>query len=253
VTLSAETLSSERLPALVSAVANAVVSNTVKPMSPTSRRSPPGGSSADAATGGTRILFGLKRRRIGAVAARSNPVAVLHRSVRATTRGEQMLIEQIMGELDFGRREDYGSFLDVHYTALQILEPEWRAEDRDDFGAMLECVHDDLRKLHMPTTRLFLIAPGMLNIGGRLGVGYIIRGSRLSAKFLCARVASGFAVSYLKCVPENNWDHFLRDVAQTLGDTASDVRVDDVVQGAQIAMQRIATLFERAALRGHRT
>jgi hypothetical protein len=66
---------------------------------------------------------------------------------------------------------------------------------------------------------------------------------------LRSRVAPEFTVSYLKCLTRTNWDQFLGDVAQLLVDRTSNISTDDIVQGAQIAMQRIATLFEHATLR----
>jgi heme oxygenase len=212
------------------------------------RRRPAARGSADG-TSSNRGSFGLEHRRLRAAAARSDPIAVLHRSVWAATRGEQMIIDAIMAKLNFARRDDYGLFLLAHYAALQTLEPEWRAVDRDDFSLMMQCLRDDILALGALPTKLFLLAPGILSIGGQLGISYIIRGSRLSAQFMRTRVAPEFAVSYLKFLPRTNWDQFLGDVAQQLEDRASTLSTDDIVQGAQIAMQRIATLFEHAVLR----
>lgn len=160
-----------------------------------------------------------------------------------------MIIESIMAKLDFARRDDYGLFLIAHYAALQTLEPEWRTVDRDDFSLMMQCLQNDILALGALPTKLFLLAPGILSIGGQLGISYIIRGSRLSAQFLRTQVASEFAASYLKYLPRTNWDQFLGDVAQQLEDRVSNISTDDIVRGAQIAMQRIATLLEHAALR----
>lgn len=163
-----------------------------------------------------------------------------------------MIIEGIMARLDFSRRDDYGLFLIVHYAALQTLESDWRAADRDDFSLMMECLREDVLALGVLPTQLFLLAPGILGVGVQLGISYIIRGSRLSAQFLRTRVAPEFAVSYLKCLTRTNWDRFLRDVAQLLEDRTSNISTDDIVQGAHIAMQRMATLFEHADLRQQR-
>jgi heme oxygenase len=196
--------------------------------------------------------FGLRHRRLRAAAAQSDPITVLHRSVRAATRGEQMIIEGIMAKLDFARHDDYGLFLIVHYAALQTLEPDWRAADRDDFSLMMQCLGNDVLALGILPTKLFLLAPGVLGVAAQLGVSYIIRGSRLNAQFLRSRVSPEFSVSYLKCLTRTNWDQFLGDLAQLLEDRTSNIGTDDVVQGAQIAMQRIATLFEHAVLRYRR-
>jgi hypothetical protein len=190
--------------------------------------------------------------RVARTPEQSHRIALLHRGVRAATRSEQMQIAEILSELDFGRREDYGLFLNVHYTALQILEPEWRTEDRDDFSSMMVCLRDDLRALNVLPTRLFLIAPGILNLGNRLGIAYTIRGSRRVARALRACVPSAFAGSYLKLDLDTNWNSFLREVAQMLEDRTVNVRAEDIVQGALIAMQRAAKLFEHALARHHR-
>jgi hypothetical protein len=211
----------------------------------------PAGRSADG-TPGKQGFFGLRHRRLHAAAAQSDPITVLHRSVRAATRSEQMIIAGIMARLDFARHDDYGLFLIVHYAALQTLEPDWRAADRDDFSLMMQCLRDDVLALGILPTKLFLLAPGILSVGAQLGISYIIRGSRLNAQFLRTRVAPEFAVSYLRCLTRTNWDQFLGDVAQQLEDRTSNIDTDDVVQGAQIAMQRIATLFEHAVLRYQR-
>jgi hypothetical protein len=189
--------------------------------------------------------------RVARIPEQSHRMAILHRGVRAATRGEQMQIGEILSELNFGRREDYGLFLNVHYTALQILEPEWRREDRGDFGSMMACLRDDLRALNVLPTRLFLIAPGILNLGNRLGIAYTIRGSRRVTRALRAWVPSAFAGSYLKLDLETSWSSFLREVAQMLEDRTVNVRVDDIVHGARIAMQRAARLFEYALARHH--
>jgi heme oxygenase len=215
------------------------------------RRRPAGRGSADGASG-KQGSFGLRHHRLRAAAAQSDPITVLHRSVRAATRGEQMIIEGIMAKLDFARHDDYGLFLIVHYAALQTLEPDWRAADRDDFSLMMQCLRNDVLALGLVPTKLFLLAPGILSVGAQFGVSYIIRGSRLSAQFLRTRVAPDFAVSYLKCLTRTNWDQFLGDAAQLLEDRTSNISTGDVVQGAQIAMQRIATLFEHAVLRYRR-
>ncbi len=154
-----------------------------------------------------------------------------------------------MARLDFARHDDYRLFLIVHYAALQTLEPDWRAADRDDFSLMMQCLQDDVLALGMLPTKLFLLAPGILAVGAQLGISYIIRGSRLNAQFLRTRVAPEFAVSYLRCLTRTNWEQFLGEVAQQLEDRTSNIDTDVVVQGAQIAMQRIASLFEHAVLR----
>ena len=109
-----------------------------------------------------------------------------------------MIIDRSMHQLDLKRREDYGLLLNVHYMALQILEPDWRESDQGDFSELLQSLGNDLQTLGLTPTKLFLHGRGTQNLGERLGIAYIVRGSRLNAKFLRARVASEFPVSYLK-------------------------------------------------------
>jgi hypothetical protein len=88
--------------------------------------------------------------------------------------------------------------------------------------------------------------------GERRAIAYAIRGSRRVTRALRSWVPSAFAGSYLKLDLETNWNAFLREVAQMLEDRTVNVRAEDIVQGALIAMQRAAKLFEHALAQHHR-
>lgn len=154
------------------------------------------------------------------------------------------MIEAILAALDLQQPEAYGLLLNVHHTALQVLEPDWRADDRDDFSLMMQHLQVDLRRLGILPSRLFLVAPGTLNADNRLGLSYIIRAAYMSAHSLRARVPAEFPTAYLSASPRLSWHQFLRDVARTLEDRTIPGGVEDVVLGAQIAAQRVAKIFE---------
>lgn len=190
-----------------------------------------------------RLGFPLRRHR---AATRRDPLSFLHRSVRAATRNEQMMIETILAALDLQQPEPYGLLLNVHHTALQVLEPDWRSDDRDDFSLMMQHLRDDLREFGALPSRLFLIAPGTLNADNRLGLSYIIRTLYLSAHSLRARVPAEFPAAYLSASPRTSWHQFLREVARTLEDHTIPGGVEDIVLGAQFAAQKVAKIFESA-------
>jgi heme oxygenase len=109
-----------------------------------------------------------------------DPLSAVHRSLRAATQSDHLRVDRLIGELDLTRREGYGRLLSIHHAVLQDLRPEWRAEDHDDFRAMSRRLQNDLRVLGFPTAN----PPSMLRSpplaeGHKLGIAYVIRGSRL--------------------------------------------------------------------------
>jgi heme oxygenase (biliverdin-IX-beta and delta-forming) len=177
---------------------------------------------------------------------RSTP-GLVHRSLRSATRTDHAELDGLLLRLDLGRKADYGLFLHIHFSALQDLEADWRAEDREDFGAMLKCLSADLQLLGAAASRVHSRArtPGLRS--NRLGVAYVIRGSRLGAAHLRRTVPNTFPTVYLDFVPRLSWSRFLQQLdeippaANTHGnpdDARDDTR--DAVEGARIAFAAFA-------------
>jgi len=131
----------------------------------------------------------------------------------------------------------------IHFSALQDLEADWRPEDREDFGAMLKCLSADLQPLGVTASRVHAGArtPGLQN--NRLGVAYVIRGSRLGAAHLRRTVPDAFPTAYLDFEPRLSWKQFLQQLdgnppAPNADGTGDGTR--DAVQGARIAFAAFA-------------
>lgn len=176
---------------------------------------------------------------------KGEPFGTFHRALRAETRADHMMIDQMILRLDLAQREDYGLFLNIHHSALQDLKSEWRCEDSDDFRAMSRNLQNDLQVLgitatpHRPTLR------PALTLGNRLGVAYVIRGSRLGANVLRKRVPPRFVTSYLDFTPTLSWAHFLQQLERPPEDAESEVSLE-VIRGAQITFELFSHLLTQA-------
>src|ERR1700677_2122563 len=153
--------------------------------------------------------FGPRSMRMAAAPDKTEPPGALHRALRAATRSDHVTLDRLILRFDLTRREHYGLFLHLYYSALRELEADWRTEDRVDFAAMLRCVQSDLHDLKIPTPPLHAMARAQLQPGNRLGVAYVLRGSRLGASFLRRRVPSQYPTAYLDFLPGLSWSQFL--------------------------------------------
>ena len=169
----------------------------------------------------------------------------LHRTLRAETRGDHSSIDQMISRLDLSRPDDYGLFLNLHFCALQELRAEWRHEDIEDFRVMTRCLQNDLRvlgkavALPRPTTRSALTAHN------RLGVAYVIRGSRLGASVLRCQVPSRLAASYLDFRPTLSWAQFVQQLDRSC-DAVDSTATDEVIHGARLTFQVFSQLLVHA-------
>ena len=177
----------------------------------------------------------FKRESVGAV----------HRVLRAETRGDHVMIDQMISRLDLARREDYGLFLNLHHCALQELKAEWRDEDVEDFRVMMRRLQNDLRVLGMAAIAQGQAAHKALTPGNRLGIAYVIRGSRLGTKVLRQRVPSRFATSYFDFVPTLSWAQFIQQLERA---ATQDNRpaLDEIIHGARITFQVFSRLLTAA-------
>jgi heme oxygenase len=173
-------------------------------------------------------------------------VSALHRSLRAATRSAHAGVDRQIAQLDLTRREDYGRLLSIHHAVLQDLKSEWRPEDRDDFRAMSRRLQNDLRVLGFPTAN----PPAMLRSppfaeGNKLGIAYVIRGSRLGAGVLRPRIASQFSASYFDFEPALSWSQFLAQL-QGVSKSAEPAVGAAAIQGAKITFELFSRLLTQA-------
>ena len=131
----------------------------------------------------------------------------LHRSLRAATRGDQMMLDRMILRLNLARREDYGLFLYSHYLTLLDLRPAWLDEDKRDFFSMVDCLQDDLTSIGCVPLAPHSAAPRLLTAGAQLGIAYIIRGSRHEAMSIRHRVPLQYGATYLDLSPTVSWSH----------------------------------------------
>jgi heme oxygenase len=179
-------------------------------------------------------------------------LGALHRSLRTETRGDHLMIDRLMLRFDLTRREDYGLFLNIHYSTLRHLRASWRDEDREDFLVMTNRLQDDLHTLGLGATTLHPITCAPLTQGDRLGIAYVIRGSRLGSEFLRRRVPTEFPVAYLDYVPTTSWAQFLQHLVDFADDLASEAS-HEVIRGARWTFELFANLTKQALVKSERS
>ena len=181
-----------------------------------------------------------------AVPISQDTLSTLHRSLRAATRSDHAAVDRLIAKLDLTRREDYGRLLSIHHAVLQDLKSGWRPEDRDDFRAMSRRLQNDLRVLGFPTANpSALLRSPPLAEGHKLGIAYVIRGSRLGAVVLRPRIPPQFCASYLDFEPTLSWAQFLAQL-QSVSKSAQAGVGDAAVQGAKITFELFSRLLTQA-------
>lgn len=168
----------------------------------------------------------------------------IHRALRAATRHDHAMLDRMVLRLKLTRKEDYGLFLHIHYSALQDLKADWRSDDQEDFTKMLACLQADLQALGIVTTKLHAApqTPGLSS--SRMGVAYVIRGSRLGARLIRREVPSQFPTGYLDFVPELSWSHFLQQLEHTSESVSG--TTEGIIHGAKITFESFAKHFIQA-------
>ena len=180
-----------------------------------------------------------------AAAVDSECPGVLHRALRAATRSDHVLLDRLVLRFDLTRRDHYGLFLHVHYSALRNLEPDWSAEDQADFTAMLRCVQADLHALRIATAPLSPSGRAALHAHNHLGVAYVLRGSRLGATFLRRRVPREYPTAYLDFMPARSWAKFLVHLESSSAPRGAG-HDHEIVRGARITFEIFISVFNRA-------
>jgi heme oxygenase len=169
-------------------------------------------------------------------------------ALRAATRDDHALLDSMILRLQLSRKQDYALFLHIHYSVLQDLQADWRSNDHEDFTEMLGCLQADLQSLGRATAKLHATSRTLGRHGDRLGVAYVIRGSRLGAKLLRGLVPNQFPTAYLDFVPRLTWALFLQQLEQT--PQSENGAVDDAIHGAAITFERFVKHFTQA-MRDH--
>jgi heme oxygenase (biliverdin-IX-beta and delta-forming) len=205
---------------------------------------PPGRARASATASTAGPDFAPRSMSSANLANAESPGA-LHRALRAATRSDHVLLDRMILDLDLTRRDHYGLFLHVHYSALVDLEADWLAEDRADFAAMLRCVQSDLHSLQITTPPLSPGGRAPLHAHNRLGVAYVLRGSRLGASFLRRRVPEPYPTAYLDFTPALSWPQFLAQLAASSNPPRAE-HDHDVARGARITFEIFVSIFNRA-------
>ena len=167
----------------------------------------------------------------------------LHRTLRAATRSDQMMIDRIILRLDLARREDYGFFLNVHFAALRSLSMSWRDQDREDFSNMANCLQADLRSLSILPLPLQPAAHAGISTGTQLGIAYIVRGSRYDAMALRHRVPMQHGATYLEFSPALSWSRFLEQLERYVSEKSQRDDTFQIVSGAKLALAKFNSLL----------
>jgi heme oxygenase len=206
---------------------------------------PPGSAPFSAAPGNPGLVLG-HRSMLTAAPVKTESPSVLHRALRAATRSDHVILDRSILRFDLTRREHYGLFLHIHYSALTNLEADWRTEDRVDFAGMLRCVQADLHTLRISAAPLYPMGRQILHPSNRLGLAYVLRGSRLGSMFLRRKVARNLPTAYLDFTPSLTWTDFLAQLESSTKLPNSN-HEHDTIRGARITFEIFVSLFNRAA------
>jgi heme oxygenase len=166
--------------------------------------------------------------------AEHSPHKGIRSLLRDATRPDHEMIDQMMSQYDLTQRLGYGAFLNVHYAALLTLQFVWRANDQADFLNMTQCLHDDLISMGIASAKPSPQTFPPLSSRNRLGIEYVVRGSRLGSAVLRRRVPSNFATAYLDFEPSTAWPVFLLELERSASEDSSNV-IEQVICGAKMA------------------
>ena len=157
-----------------------------------------------------------------------------HSFLRDSTRQEHEVLDARLSVLDLTNGPSYGIFLNIHFAALQGLAGAWRREDQQEFGSLLDRLRGDLAAIGAAVDERILPLQAAMTPAHRLGVSYVIRGSRLGSKVLSRRVPPHLSSRYLTYEPVMSWPLFLREIDQQAVDAGPDAR-EQIIDGAKLA------------------
>ena len=179
----------------------------------------------------------------GPAAAIQKPViGIVHRTLRSATRNDHASIDRMLLGFDLNRAEDYRIFLNIHFASLVDLRADWRLQDREDFVQMLGCLRADLEALGCKTSAPPMLSPTPTSSSKGLGIGYVVRGSRLGAAVLRRGVVAELPTSYLDFIPRLSWAGFLMQLESVADDPNGK---DEATRAAIGTFNTFATEFTR--------
>jgi heme oxygenase len=169
-------------------------------------------------------------------------IGSVHRTLRGVTRNDHASIDRMLLRFDLNRAEDYRNFLNIHFSSLATLRAHWRLQDGDDFARMLGCLEADLQTLGSNTPALPILSATPRSPSKGLGIGYVVRGSRLGAAVLRRGVVGDLPTSYLDFVPGLSWAGFLIQLEFIAGDPNGR---DEATRAAISTFSTFAAEFKR--------
>jgi heme oxygenase len=189
----------------------------------------------------------------GAVRAKSFPkdpappiakpsIGIVHRTLRGATRNDHASIDRMLLRFDLNRAEDYRMFLNIHFASLVTFRADWRLQDGEDFARMLGCVQADLETLGSKAPVLPTLSPTPTNPAKGLGIGYVVRGSRLGAAVLRRGIVGELPTSYLDLIPTLSWEGFLIQLESIADDPNGR---DEATRAATSTFHSFAAEFKR--------
>lgn len=131
-----------------------------------------------------------------------------HQRIRRETRTAHDIVDDAMSVFDLQDAKAYGRFLGHHAQALAALRSQVRAEDRSDVQEMANRIEEDLRGLGVGDV---VTASPSERLDG-FGVAYVLRGSRMGARILRARIGPGLPTRYMDFTPALTWRDFLAEL-----------------------------------------
>jgi heme oxygenase len=168
-----------------------------------------------------------------------------HSVLRETTRPEHEALDARLSLLDLTSLPSYRTFLTVHYAALRSLAAAWRREDRLEFGELMDRLRADLAAIGPAVDERIIPLAAAASSGHRLGVSYVIRGSRLGSKMLSRRVPPHLSHSYLSHEPAMPWPVFLQELEARAAEAGPDARAQ-IIEGAKLAFAAFDTAHHAA-------
>ncbi|MGK2873536.1 MAG: biliverdin-producing heme oxygenase [Alphaproteobacteria bacterium] len=164
----------------------------------------------------------------------SVPSANLLTRLRLATQNDHHNLDETISKINLSDLQGYVTFLCIHHHALENLMPHSRPEDQADFESMARCARNDLAILgEAPTSLPAARIVRQPNLHG-LGVAYVVRGSRLGARFIRAKIPDGFPASYLSFAPALSWSDFLKQL-QAFSDRNCPLSDESVLKSATAA------------------
>lgn len=109
----------------------------------------------------------------------------LRTRLRSETAEVHARLDSTMSRLDMADAADYGSFLEIHLSALQSIMPRL-VESGYEFSHLPALIERDLEILGRPSSPASMASFGPLP-GDPLGYAYVLAGSQMGAKILNRR------------------------------------------------------------------